>query len=115
MPPPYHFSEESFAVIPLARDVDPRLQRLVVRLRQGQVFFLTGAGLSAGPPTRLPTGAGVADELTAWAHTEGLGGRLAGLADPRDLGEVAEVLEAAVGRDAVVAYVLAAVPWTRSP
>src|SRR4051794_26341669 len=103
---PYSFAEDSFANVPLERDVDPRLQRLVVRLRQRQVFFVTGAGLSAGPPTRLPTGPGVADELRAWARREGLSGRLMGLVDPRDLGEVAATLEDAVGRDAVLKFVL---------
>lgn len=111
MPPPYSFRENSFTNVPLGRDVDPGLQRLVVRLRQGQAFFLTGAGLSAGPPTGLPTGPGLAKYLREWATVEGLGGRLVGLQDPDDLGEVATVLEAVVGRDAVVSCLLRAVSW----
>ncbi|MEA2372559.1 MAG: hypothetical protein QOH12_2953 [Solirubrobacteraceae bacterium] len=115
MLPAHSFVENSFAVAVLDHDVDPRLQRLVVRLRQHQVFFLTGAGLSAGSPTDLPTGPRVAEHLRDWAVGEGLGTRLAALAAPLDLGEVAEVLEDAVGRDAVVKYLLKAVPWTRQP
>jgi hypothetical protein len=115
MPPPYSFTEASFRIAPLDDDVDPRLQRLVVRLRQQQVFFVTGAGLSAGPPTQLPTGRRLAEKLHDWARREGFGMRLNGLTNPGDLGEIAEVLEEAVGRNAVIKQVLQDTPWTRRP
>jgi hypothetical protein len=113
--PPYSFTENSFATTPLGNTVDIRLQRLVVRIRQRQIFFLTGAGLSAGLPTGLPTGPGVAAKLRDWADAEGLAGHLAALSDPSDLGEVAQALEDAVGQSAVLQEILRAVEWGTQP
>ena len=72
-----------------------------------------GAGLSAGEPTSLPGGAGVAADLGAWAA--GVGIPMGGVADPQDLGEVAQAVEDATDEPTLSKQLLDLEPWSSRP
>ena len=64
---PITFEQDSFRERALREDPDPAVKHAVVPLHEERAFFFTGAGSSAGAPTRLPTGPQLAAKLVEWA------------------------------------------------
>jgi hypothetical protein len=111
---PLTFEEESFRLTPLGDAPAGAVGHALVALHESRAFFMTGAGSSAGAPTGLPTGPQLAERLGKWARDTGFGDEVEALADQRDLGQVCEVLEGAMGRVDVVRYIRRNVDWEDS-
>jgi hypothetical protein len=111
----YDFNDPAYEATPLQAPVRIELGRLAAKLEQGRVVPISGSGLSAGPPSRLPSGVALGVRLRHWAESKGLGPQIAALPNPDDLGEVAELVEAELGRDVLIGELLAMVPWRRKP
>jgi hypothetical protein len=110
----YDFIDAAYRSRPLREPVAGALGRLGAKLSQGRVVPISGSGLSAGAPTGLPSGAALGVMLRQWAESKGLGATISALASPDDLGEVAEAVEAALGRDVLLTELLRMVLWRRA-
>lgn len=111
---PITFSQTSFRERSLREEPDPAVKHAVVPLHEERAFFFTGAGSSAGAPTKLPTGPQLAAELVAWAHESGAGAAVDALEDPSDLGQVCAALKSALDRDSVVRHIRRMVEWRKA-
>ena len=110
---PYDFAQPSFAVTPLDQAPAAEIGKLALKLSDGRVFLLTGAGLSAGPPTSLPVGPQAAallrDEMTAFGLV------LTGVGNPDDLGDIAAAVEAELGDSELRNRLKRIVDWEGRP
>lgn len=111
---PVSFREDSFRETRLAAQPRTDTGLALASLLNNRAFFVTGAGSSAGPPTKLPTGPQLAERLVTWAEGSGLSERMAALESRSDLGEVCEDLNGALGRGTVVREIGEAVDWEGS-
>jgi hypothetical protein len=111
---PITFSQPSFRERILREDPDPAVKYALVSLHEERAFFFTGAGSSAGAPTRLPTGPQLAAKLVEWAHESGAGAAVEAIDDPDDLGQVCTALEAALDRTTLVRRIRKVVAWRDS-
>ena len=110
----YNFTDASYESRPLSAPIAPELGRLAAKLSQGRVVPISGSGLSAGTPSGLPSGVALGVKLKQWAESMGLGAAMTALARPDDLGDVAEIVETALGRDVLLTEILGMVPWRRT-
>ena len=111
---PISFEQTSFSERALEEEPAPEVRHALASLKDSRAFFFTGAGASAGAPTKLPSGPGLAAILVAWARETGAGGVIDALDDAEDLGKVCAALVAAFDRDTVVRKIRDEVDWRDS-
>jgi hypothetical protein len=109
------FRDSSYEVTPLREAIAADLGRLAAKLEQGRVVPISGSGLSAGPPSSLPSGVTLGVEFRRWAEGKGLASQIALLPRPDDLGDLAQVVEHELGRDVLLSQLLSMIPWQRAP
>lgn len=110
-PFPKNLQHPAYSDEPLAEPIAGELVPLLAGLVQHQVFFVTGSGISAPDPTRLPTGRQLAERLVESLRYRGLTALVEDVADVSDLGEVCAAIERKTNRDTLIRELLSVVEW----